>query len=383
MSALDEQRAAAGLAALTRPTFTAAASVHAEGVIGTWERFRAQALALGRAVPDPDRVLADTAACGARLVLPGDPEWPAGLQDLSAAPAPAPPEDVRRAGRDHGVPFGLWVRGSANLAEVTGRSAALVGARAATGYGVWAAGELAAGLVEREVAVISGGAFGIDGAAHRGAIAAGGVSVAVLPGGIDVPYPAAHAPLFAEVVRRGVLVAEQPPGRRPRREGFLVRNRLIAALAGGVVLVEAALRSGARNTMVHAAVLGRPRMVVPGPITSALSAGAHLVLRQDPEARLVTSAADILEEIGRLGVDLAPPQHGPTTTRDDLADDARAVLDVLPATGTWSAGRISAETAVPVARVLGLAGALVDHGLLERSGQGFRLTELGRTPTSR
>jgi DNA processing protein len=384
MSDQVERRAAVGLAALTGPTYRAAASIRTQGLVATWEHWRAQAVRVGRPVPDPERDLEIGQACGARFLLPGDVDWPGCLGDLEVNLDVSPPAEIRRAGRDHGVPFGLWVRGTGSLSELSGRSAAVVGARAATSYGTWVAGELALGLVERQATVISGGAFGIDAAAHRGALAGGGSTIAVLPGGIDIAYPQAHDTLLAAIAAGGgLLVAEQPPGRRPRRDGFLVRNRLIAALAGGVVLVEAGLRSGARNTFGHAAALSRPRMVVPGPVTSAMSAGCHVTFRLDPEARLITNAAEILEEVGVLGADLAPVPEGPPSRRDALGDDARAVLDAFPACETWTAGRIGAVLGLSLGHVLGLASALVDHGLLERDGPGFRLTALARAPAER
>lgn len=383
MSAPDEVRAAVGLAALTRPTHEVAVSIATGGLVATWQRWRGHAIARGRAVADPERDLEAGYRCGARYILPGDDEWPPRLADLAVNLDPTPPAEIRRAGRDHGVPFGLWVRGSGSLADIVTRSAAVVGARAATGYGGWVAGDLAVGLAERGATVISGGAFGIDAAAHRGALAGGGPTIAVLPGGIDVAYPLAHDQLLTAVAANGLLVAEQPPGNRPRRDGFLVRNRLIAALAGGVVLVEAGLRSGARNTIAHAVALNRPRLVVPGPITSAMSAGCHLTLRLDPEARVVTSAADVLEEVGSIGADLASVPQGPRGERDSLGDNARDVLEALPGRATWTAGRISEQTGIPVARVFGIVSALVDHGLMENDGEGFRLTALGRVPAER
>lgn len=383
MTVAAERRAALGLSLLAKPTYEVAVAVARAGLVETWERRRVAALSAGRVFADPAQLLELGIERGARFVVPGDEEWPAHVDDLNANLDPAPSAEVRRAGRDHGAPFGLWVRGRGSLAEVAVRSVALVGARAATGYGEWVAGELAVGLAEREATVISGGAFGIDAAAHRGALAGAGVTVAVLPGGIDVVYPKAHDQLFERVTSAGLLVAEQPPGTRPRRDGFLTRNRLIAALAGGVVLVEAGLRSGARNTFAHAAALGRARMVVPGPVTSALSAGCHLALRLDPEARVVTRAAEVLEEIGSIGADLADVPQGPSGERDALGADARAVLDAIPGRATWTGGRVAAEIGVPLARVLGLASALVDCGLLEPDGEGFRLTEQARAPTRR
>ena len=152
--------------------------------------------------------------------------------------------------------------------------------------------------------VVSGAAIGIDGAAHRGALAVDGATVAVLACGVDRVYPAAHATLLERIAATGLVVSEYPPGSVPARHRFLVRNRLIAALGAGTVVVEAALRSGAQRTAADTEALGRLVMAVPGPVTSGPSAGCHQLIRDG--ALLVTSADDVLEAVGRLGVDLAP-----------------------------------------------------------------------------
>jgi DNA processing protein len=159
--------------------------------------------------------------------------------------------------------------------------------------------DLTAGLTERGVAVISGGAYGIDGAAHRAALASDGVTVAVLAGGIDILYPAGHSGLLHRIGSNGLLVTEYPPGVRPARHRFLTRNRLVAAFAGAAVVVEAGLRSGAANTAAWARSLGRVVGAVPGPVTSSASAGCHALLRDG--AHLVTRAEDIVEFVGRIG----------------------------------------------------------------------------------
>src|SRR5581483_2905197 len=154
---------------------------------------------------------------------------------------------------------------------------------------------------ERGWAVISGGAYGIDAAAHRGALAAEAVTIAVLACGADYPYPASHADLFAAICAQGLVMSEWPPGCRPARTRFLTRNRVIAALSNGTVIVEAGERSGALNTARHAADLGKPLMAVPGPVTSAQSAGCHRILREWG-ATCVTRAADVIEMLSPLSV---------------------------------------------------------------------------------
>ena len=196
-------------------------------------------------------------------------------------------------------PLALWVRGPARLDEVAERAAAIVGTRAATAYGEHVAAELAAGLAGRDVAVVSGGAFGIDGAAHRAALAADGFTVAVLAGGVDVPYPAGHSALFHRIGEQGLLVTEYPPGIRPGRHRFLTRNRLVAALSGATVVVEAG-SAAARPTPRR----GHGRSdagvcAVPGPVTSSASVGCHVLLRAG--AQLVTRADEVVELVGHAG----------------------------------------------------------------------------------
>ena len=222
---------------------------------------------------------------------------------------------IRPARGDLAPPIALWVRGPGVLDELCDQAAAIVGARAATGYGLHVAGELGAGLATAGFTVVSGAAIGVDGAAHRGALAAGGPNVAVLACGIDRSYPAAHEALLDRIAATGVVLSEYPPGSVPARHRFLVRNRLIAGLAAGTVVVEAGLRSGAQRTAADARSLGRPVMAVPGPVTSGRSAGCHRMIREG--AVLVTRVEEVLEEVGRLGLHLAepppPPAHGPPT----------------------------------------------------------------------
>lgn len=226
---------------------------------------------------------------GIRLVVPGDPEWPAGLNDLEV----------------HG-PAALWLRG--DLGALTrAPSSAIVGSRAASAYGEQVASELATGVVAEGLSVFSGGAYGIDGMAHRAALAAGGTTVAVMAGGVDRLYPAGHHDLLSRVAERGAVVSEMPCGTSPSRWRFLQRNRLIAAITACTVVVEAGFRSGALNTANHARSLGRPVGAVPGPITSPSSDGCHRLLRES-EVTCVTGAPDIVEMIrpNLVAADLAP-----------------------------------------------------------------------------
>lgn len=269
------------------------------------ERFSAEQL---------EQDLRHTEQLQARVVVPSDPEWPAQVDDLAVPP------------------LCLWVLGAADLGDVTARSVAVVGARSATAYGTQVAADLAAGLCQRDFAIVSGGAFGIDAAAHRGALAAGGVTLAVLAGGIDRLYPASHSQLLREIGRTGALVTEQPPGVAPIGSRFLGRNRIIAALTCGTVVVEASLRSGSLNTAGHALKINRPVGAVPGPVTSMQSAGCHGFIR-DHGAALVTDAAEVADLVGRIGLDLAPVKRGAVRPSDDLDPDDRTLLEVLPIRG--------------------------------------------------
>ena len=214
-----------------------------------------------------------------RLVHPGCAGWPDGLDELGDA-----------------APIALWVTGVADLPFSCRQSVAITGARAASAYGCSVAADFAALVASRGWTVVSGGAFGIDASAHKGALGADGVTVAVLASGLDVPYPAAHADLFDAIAHQGALVSEQPPGRNVTRLRFLERGRIVAALATGTLVVEAGERSGTMATAGHARDLGRPLMAVPGPVTSGLSAGCHHIIR-DWRGSLVTSGGDVIETL--------------------------------------------------------------------------------------
>ena len=258
-------------------------------------------------------------------------------------------------------PLVLWTVGPASLIEVAERSAALVGTRAASAYGEYVAGDLAVGLVERDFAVVSGGAYGIDGAAHRASLAADGVTVAVLACGIDVPYPSRHSALLHRITRSGVVVSEYPPGMRPTRRQFLSRNRLVAALSRATVVVEAGMRSGAANTAAWAHELGRPRGAVPGPITSASSVGCHALISAG--AKVITRAADIVELAGRMG-ELAPELERPVSELDTLTGTELTVYEALPRRGSRTVDEIAFAAGLPVTDVLGPLTMLDVRGLV-------------------
>ena len=320
---------------------------------------------------DIDRAAEDLellARRGGRLIAPDDEEWPT-LAFAAFGTGIAKPE-----GRP---PLVLWALGPARLDETSQRSAALVGTRAATAYGEHITADLATGLAERDVAVISGGAYGIDGAAHRAALAADGVTVAVLAVGIDIPYPAGHSAMLHRVGVDGLLVTEYPPGVRPARHRFLTRNRLVAACSGAAVVVEAGLRSGAANTAAWARAMGRVVGAVPGPVTSSASTGCHALIRAGAE--VITRADDIVELVGRIG-ELAPEQPHPATPLDELGDEERRVYEALPGRGVASVDEIAVAAALEPARVLAPLAMLEVAGLIERRDGCWRIVRKRSQP---
>lgn len=302
---------------------------------------------------DLPSVHAATRECGARMVLPGGSEWPSGLNDLAAPP------------------LCLWVRGPARLAETCKRSVAVVGARAATAYGESVAAELAAGLTDSQFSVVSGAAFGIDAAAHRGALATGGRTLAVLAGGVDRPYPAAHHRLLGHIADHGAVVSEAPPGSVAMRSRFLQRNRLIAAMTSGTVVVEAGLRSGSRNTAGTAASLHRLVMAVPGPVTSMMSVGCHELIRSGV-ASLVSDAAEVVELVGEVGLDLAPVRRAPERPGDRLRPDDRRVFEALPRRGGLEPEELAVGAGLDPTTVRTTLGFLELEGLARRGERGWR-----------
>jgi DNA processing protein len=232
--------------------------------------------------------------------------------------------------------------------------------------------EMAACIAERGWAVVSGGAYGIDGSAHRGALGADGVTVAVLASGINYGYPKGHDQLFTAIAGQGCLVSEWPPDRGPTRPGFLVRNRAIAALSCGTVVVEAALRSGALSTARHARDLSRPLMAVPGPVTSSQSEGCHEIIREW-NAVLVTRAQDVIEHVSPVGQGLGDRRRGPAYPRDSLDPVATAVLEAVPARTGRGPAAIAVAAGVDLDTAIGCLGALAAAGFVERCPAGWRV----------
>lgn len=228
---------------------------------------------------DLARVYESIEQCGGVWLTPEDEEWPVFLNELAAPP------------------LGIFVRGQ--LSTLRSNSLSIVGTRNPTAYGVRNAQEFAAGFVDRGWTIVSGGAYGIDSAAHRGALIAEGATIAVTAAGLDSPYPAGNQRLFDEIVENGAIITEYLPGSVARPHRFLVRNRLIAALSRGTVVVEAAFRSGSLRTARDASDLLRPVMAIPGPINAPTSEGCHRLIGER-SAELVTSVADAYELLTSL-----------------------------------------------------------------------------------
>ncbi|WP_433264050.1 DNA-processing protein DprA [Actinosynnema sp. CS-041913] len=311
--------------------------------------------------------LAAVSGLGGRLVIPEDDEWPEWpLNALAVAAAHG-----LRCGLE---PLALWVRGDGDLAKLTERAVAVVGSRSASGYGQHVAAEFGFGLADAGVTVVSGAAYGIDGAAHRGALTAGGPTIAVLACGVDIAYPHGHKGLLERIPHHGLIVSEYPPGHRPARHRFLTRNRLIAALGEGTVVVEAGKRSGAKNTAASTAALGRVLMAVPGPITSASSSGCHELLRAG-DALAVSSVAEVIESTGRLGVDLVEATRN---TEVELPHgEALRVFEALPLSSGASAEAVAVESGVELPRVRALLPQLELALLAERVETGWKRSHEG------
>jgi DNA protecting protein DprA len=244
---------------------------------GGYDRIKFAALITAINATEADRVCEAVESAGAQLLMPGDPLWPLMVEDLVAPP------------------IALIAKG--NLEALSMQSLAIVGTRNPTNYGARIAGDFAAGFVDREWGIVSGGAYGIDSYAHRGALIAEGITVAVIASGIDINYPAGNSRLFAQICESGAIVTEVMPGHPALPSRFLTRNRLIAALSQATLVVEAAFRSGSLRTARDAAELLRPVMAIPGAINSPTSEGCHRLIGERA-AELVTSVADAVEFVG-------------------------------------------------------------------------------------
>lgn len=318
------------------------------------------------------RSLAQAARVGARFLVPGDCGWPRAVDELGIH-----------------APIGFWVRGRVGALPTSARSIALVGARAATGYGEHVAGESSAGLVDRGFTIVSGGAYGIDGMSHRAALASDGTTVALLAGGVDRFYPLGHESLLTRIVETGAVVSELPCGSAPTKWRFLQRNRLIAAVSDATVVLEAGLRSGSLNTASHAATLGRPLGAVPGPVTSPASAGCHRLLREfdavcvvdadqmaelagggGPVRRGRGAGADGLNDGSDRG-DMSSAGDGVGDVVGDAAPEVVRVLDALSTRSPRLISDVARRAGMSVPEVMGVLGPLELSGVALRHSEGW------------
>ncbi|GAA2011775.1 DNA-protecting protein DprA [Nakamurella flavida] len=372
-----------------RAAWAAIATRRAPRVVLAATAARVQGRSAAELDADAEADLVTAGENGARLIGPEDPEWPTeafAAFELAGA----------RGVSGSAPPLALYVRGR-SLAGLPGTGITVVGSRACTPYGRRVAAEWSAALADDGLTIISGAAFGIDAAAHQAALHASGPAtglppagptVAVLACGIDRAYPQANAALLSAIASRGTVISEYPPGTTPARHRFLVRNRLIAALGRGTLVVEAGRRSGTLSTASAADALGRLVMAVPGPVTSALSVGCHLLLG-DRFAQLVTTPQDVLSALGWRGagrvvgdpgggVDRGSPRvvaSGMVDARhptDGLDDDCARVHEALPTRRAASVTELSVESALPAMTVLGGLGVLETLGLVERDGSSWR-----------
>ena len=311
--------------------------------------------------------LRQAARFGATLLVPDDPDWPTGVDELG----------------EH-APHALWARGDRTLLGRLERSIAIVGARAATGYGEHVTIEASSGLVDRGFTIVSGAAYGIDGIAHRAALASSGSTVAFLAGGVDRFYPAGHEALLTRIVERGVVVSEVPPGTAPTKWRFLQRNRLIAAASRATVVVEAGWRSGSLNTAHHAGDLGRPIGAVPGPVTSAASAGCHKLLREslaicvtgpDDMAELVSTDFGVPDVVAAREPTPGVKASAPISAAIDPTGTRVRLLDALSEKSGRSVARIADLSGLAADRVRAELGLLELEGIVrERASGWMRLT---------
>ncbi|MDJ0316157.1 DNA-processing protein DprA [Arthrobacter antibioticus] len=352
------------------------------GFAGT-ERWTGLAEALGRWRPRlgdvaPERDLATIQRLGGNLLIPEDTQWPRALEDLEL-----------------NAPIALWCRGKGNRIPPQSSCIAVVGSRDSTSYGANVSAEITSSLVQRNFTIISGGAYGIDAHAHRGALSAAmpvpltrhtegrtvtvendpaneqPPTIAVMAGGVDRFYPSGNEDLLRSIADRGLVVAEVPPGTNPTRYRFLQRNRLIAALCGVTVVVEARWRSGALNTAHHAEALSRVVGAVPGSVYSANSAGCHRLLKEG-SAVCVTDAADIAELAGVMGEHLVSEPLVQEALYDGLCTQDLLLLDALPLRAATTLEKLCVVAGLSAATVLSGLGRLEALGLAERLAGGWK-----------
>ncbi|MFC7402637.1 DNA-processing protein DprA [Citricoccus sp. GCM10030269] len=314
----------------------------------------------------PERDVMSMERMSGGLLVPDDPDWPVAVDDLGPA-----------------APLALWYRGVGAVPKLS-TTVAVVGSRDATAYGQSVTRTLAGGVGARGLTVLSGGAYGIDAMAHRAALASGAgepPTVAVMAGGLDRYYPAGNEELLRDVARHGLLLSELAPGSSPTRHRFLHRNRLIAALSGAVLVVEARWRSGAQNTAGHALGLGREIGVVPGPVTSPQSAGCHRLLRESP-ASVVTDVEEAMALMPGVGTpgrgsdsgSGPDPDSGSGSERphDHLTIEELLVYEALPLRSAAPIDKLCSVAGLGPGTVMGTLKRLQRQSMAEQRGNGWR-----------
>lgn len=318
---------------------------HAKALQGRWRAL------------DLDRELEKAHRGSIRIIERGGEHWPEALDDLGAT-----------------RPFALWVRGAADPGELLQKSVAMVGTRDPSSYGQHVARTWSAGLVDRGYSIVSGGAFGIDAAAHRAVLDVGGRTMCVLASGVDVAYPSAHAPLFERIAQSGLVVSEAPLGFGARRQRFLTRNRVIAASTSATIVVEAAHRSGTTSTAHAAARLARLVFAVPGPVTSVVSAGCHRLISEQV-AMLAASLGDVLQTMSPIGTTILP--EVPRDPRDELTSTQATVLDAIPPREAISFERLATTAGLDVSETALALATLQRLGFVAVAADGWRLIPRG------
>lgn len=326
----------------------------------------------GQRLPEirPTAVLDHAAQIGARFIVPGDDEWPTELDDL---------RHVGQLSERGGVPLGLWVRGE-RLDALMPR-VAIVGSRAATTYGTDAAATVAAEVAQAGWVVVSGGAYGIDAAAHRGALSVGAPTIVALAHGLDRVYPVGNTELVEAAARRGSLISELAPGTAPMPLRFLARNRVIAGVSRGTVVVEASTRSGALNTANWTSQLSRPLLAVPGPSTSSVSLGTHDLIRSGA-AVLATTGEEVLEVVDGTGRSLVAPGRAPVRRRDRLDTRTRQLFEAVPAVQPRDLSSIATTAGIGVVDAQRMMTRLEEQALVTFEAGGWRLSDAARASES-
>lgn len=361
MSWNGERLARAGLCAVAPLANPQLASLVVQyGAEEIWNRLLSgdSDTALARRVKntDLDQIVAATKQTASRFLIPGDESWPTKLADLDRCEA---------VSNMVGEPFGLWTLGPGEIADWSEKAITIVGARACTSYGERVAFDLAYELANGYT-VISGGAYGIDVKAHQGALAAGGKTIAVLANGVDQIYPRGNTETLLKIREQGLILSELPPGANPTRAGFLARNRLVAALSKATLIVEASVRSGARNTANWALAMGRELLAVPGEITSGCSYTPNQLIH-DGAAILVASTTDVLSVIAPLGDTPEQSLFGEETLFDQLSESEMAIRDCIPARSKRSVGEISLITGIEVPNCISSLTRMEILGLVKQT----------------